>query len=429
MVTEHIRYFNISKEDMEYDNWEEYWQEVLAQRNIELEKEIEAEANQPEETDARTFRNETGLTISEMLLDDERYVPYLNHGKRSGVNAYALGPNYILVRFNDGGVYLYTDKLLTEAEIANLKQLAEYGSGLNSYLTRLIGTRYTARYYKNIVFIKPGLEAIDYTLSLEHSVPIDGTDTLREKMLIKHLQQKVETNHGIRQKRLCVALGRSVDELYKPLTRNYIRRLRDTTAHLTDDSPAVRTLFVTPRDKFSYIPELLVDSNEKSIYDASVFMLSTFFNTELIKLINISSNDSTALNLFKEFNKLLSDQFKEVRLPGEYHLTFKTPPGCFVLDKLEPFLWNDKLLDDITNTNVETAIAYVNTYLNSFSTQHDKLNKSLIGLCNMSLRTLTFVNCHETATRLVDLLQLTDDINNYLTDLLIANLYLISKAE
>lgn len=424
---DNIRYFRISKEDLEYDNWEQYWQDILENKVETVEKEL---AEQPEEVDARTFRNETGLTINEMLLSEDRYVNYLNQNKRSNVNAYAVGDNYILVKFNDSSVYLYTDKLLTQSELDRLKDLANYGAGLNGYLTRLIGNRYTARYYKNHVFIKPGLEAVDYRVALEAYTPEvnANSDCIREKNAIKHLMLVVETNHAIREKRLRDVLRRSLEELYVPLTRTEIATMGILTGALNGNSNAVRTLFVTPRDKFSFIPEMLVDSNHRSIFDASVYMVSTFYNLELIKLVNQHMSSlwpGAGVPIFKAFNDFIDTQYTELRLPGEYTLKSKTRS----LSKFNSFMWEDKLLDQISDTNVELAIRYANATLMSFSVQHDKINRMLLKLCRFCSGTLTKDTSYATMVGLTNLIQLTDDLNNYLMDLLIGNLYLIGRAK
>jgi len=70
---------------------------------------------------------------------------YRNLGGNSGVSAYESGVDYITVRFNDGGIYLYTHASTGVFDIEQMKSLAKRGQGLNSYIGRIVRKRYARK--------------------------------------------------------------------------------------------------------------------------------------------------------------------------------------------------------------------------------------------------------------------------------------------
>ena len=64
---------------------------------------------------------------------------YLDINDDSGVAAYEIGAAFIRVRFKDGSVYLYTNDATGVDNIQHMKQLAEAGDGLNSFISKRIG--------------------------------------------------------------------------------------------------------------------------------------------------------------------------------------------------------------------------------------------------------------------------------------------------
>lgn len=54
----------------------------------------------------------------------------------SSVDAYQNGPDYIRVRFSDGSEYLYTYNSAGADDVERMKQLAQSGDGLNSYIVK-----------------------------------------------------------------------------------------------------------------------------------------------------------------------------------------------------------------------------------------------------------------------------------------------------
>lgn len=63
--------------------------------------------------------------------------PYKNLGRDSGVVAYQLGGDYIVVQFRSGNwtVYKYTHQSAGSAAVETMKSLAVQGRGLNSYIS------------------------------------------------------------------------------------------------------------------------------------------------------------------------------------------------------------------------------------------------------------------------------------------------------
>lgn len=70
---------------------------------------------------------------------------YLNLGGNSGVSTYENGPNFIRVRFSDGGVYLYTYISAGLKNIEHMKQLAQNGRGLNTFINTTVRKKYAKK--------------------------------------------------------------------------------------------------------------------------------------------------------------------------------------------------------------------------------------------------------------------------------------------
>ena len=63
---------------------------------------------------------------------------YANRQGSSGVVAYESGPDFIRVAFVDGGVYRYTWARPGARKVERMKQLAEQGRGLASFINRSV---------------------------------------------------------------------------------------------------------------------------------------------------------------------------------------------------------------------------------------------------------------------------------------------------
>jgi hypothetical protein len=63
----------------------------------------------------------------------------------SGVSAYAVQADAIVVEFRDGSLYLYNHDCPGRRHVERMKALADDGAGLATYITRRVGKRFAAR--------------------------------------------------------------------------------------------------------------------------------------------------------------------------------------------------------------------------------------------------------------------------------------------
>lgn len=70
---------------------------------------------------------------------------YRNTGGDSGVVAYEIGTDSIAVKFSDGAVYLYDYTHTGATDVEHMKQLALCGSGLNSFISRVVRKKFARR--------------------------------------------------------------------------------------------------------------------------------------------------------------------------------------------------------------------------------------------------------------------------------------------
>ena len=61
---------------------------------------------------------------------------YKNRSNESGVVAYKIGRGSITVEFLGGETYLYTDKSAGADNITQMKQLAQDGAGLSTFISQ-----------------------------------------------------------------------------------------------------------------------------------------------------------------------------------------------------------------------------------------------------------------------------------------------------
>ena len=71
--------------------------------------------------------------------------PYGNLSGNSGVAAYEDGPDFIRVEFSSGRIYRYTYESAGEDNIEYMKQLAESGHDLNSFINTDVKYLYAVR--------------------------------------------------------------------------------------------------------------------------------------------------------------------------------------------------------------------------------------------------------------------------------------------
>ena len=70
---------------------------------------------------------------------------YRNLSGNSGVVAYAIVDEGILVRFQDGGIYLYTYASAGRSKIERMRTLAAEGRGLSTFISRQVRDAYAAK--------------------------------------------------------------------------------------------------------------------------------------------------------------------------------------------------------------------------------------------------------------------------------------------
>ena len=61
---------------------------------------------------------------------------YKNLSGESGIMSYELGSDFIRIQFEDKEIYLYTENSTGAEHIAKMKELAEKGRGLNTYINQ-----------------------------------------------------------------------------------------------------------------------------------------------------------------------------------------------------------------------------------------------------------------------------------------------------
>ncbi|KMZ11420.1 hypothetical protein BHUM_05341 [Candidatus Burkholderia humilis] len=61
---------------------------------------------------------------------------YRNLAGNSGIAAYEIHRDGIVIRFINGGIYLYDDRAPGRAHAEEMKRLARSGQGLSTYISR-----------------------------------------------------------------------------------------------------------------------------------------------------------------------------------------------------------------------------------------------------------------------------------------------------
>ena len=70
---------------------------------------------------------------------------YRNRSGRSGIAAFAFMDDGIVVRFADGGTYLYGPTRPGRHHVGQMKSLAMAGEGLNTYISRYVREKFEAQ--------------------------------------------------------------------------------------------------------------------------------------------------------------------------------------------------------------------------------------------------------------------------------------------
>ena len=80
-----------------------------------------------------------GITIEKCM---QRYP---DKSGRSGIEAFEVGKNYIIVEYKDGDRYLYSYEEPGKTDVEAMKELAREGIGLATYISQYVGKRYAAK--------------------------------------------------------------------------------------------------------------------------------------------------------------------------------------------------------------------------------------------------------------------------------------------
>lgn len=71
---------------------------------------------------------------------------YKNLSRDSGVIAYKLSPGAIIVQFQDGWKYEYTDESAGAAAVASMHRLAASGKGLSGFISANVRKAYSRKF-------------------------------------------------------------------------------------------------------------------------------------------------------------------------------------------------------------------------------------------------------------------------------------------
>jgi hypothetical protein len=71
--------------------------------------------------------------------------PYQDLRGNSGIAAYAIGRDSIVIQFKDGGTYLYDYERPGREKVQVMKKLAEASEGLNTFISQNVRDNYAAK--------------------------------------------------------------------------------------------------------------------------------------------------------------------------------------------------------------------------------------------------------------------------------------------
>lgn len=289
----------ISVEDSTGIDWDEFFEEINTQASDNL--------------------GLTKDTILELLNDFSNFQDYSNRSGRSGVDGFKYGDDWILVKFKDGSLYLYTQKNVSYDELNLLISLAIQGIGLNTYLTKTIGGRYEGRNYRGQLVIS----AESFTDDGEHKANL---------------------------LRLIEAFENGSNEVLTIPSKVQLTYLDPEWVALH----AVESLHVSKPELLGLIgvtPELWLDytfnSNLKTVFKANW----TKVDIELTKLVQLSLN--VEVNHLESIQ--LIDLHNESSLPSFDTVDIDTPAWCLAHCKITPSTFTEGIKECI----VRLAEAYL----------------------------------------------------------------------
>jgi hypothetical protein len=71
--------------------------------------------------------------------------PYQNRSADSGVVAYEITDDSIVIKFRDGGIYRYDHAVTGKNEVEEMKRRALAGKGLATFINRNVRERFAAK--------------------------------------------------------------------------------------------------------------------------------------------------------------------------------------------------------------------------------------------------------------------------------------------
>ncbi len=77
-----------------------------------------------------------------------RMTRYKNLSGDSGVTAYEIGSDFINVQFSNGAVYEYNHAVTGSRHVEQMKQLAEQGQGLSSFIASTVHGAYARKVHE-----------------------------------------------------------------------------------------------------------------------------------------------------------------------------------------------------------------------------------------------------------------------------------------
>ncbi|MEM9389526.1 MAG: hypothetical protein AAGA02_03575 [Bacteroidota bacterium] len=70
---------------------------------------------------------------------------YKNLSGHSGIKAYDIGDDFIIVAFITGDIYRYDNSMPGKEHVENMKYLAQEGFGLSTYLSKAVKGKYARK--------------------------------------------------------------------------------------------------------------------------------------------------------------------------------------------------------------------------------------------------------------------------------------------
>jgi len=63
---------------------------------------------------------------------------YKDESGNSGISAYRIGPDWIMIKFMSGKVYKYSYRSAGKDNVEQMKDLAQRGTGLTTYINKYV---------------------------------------------------------------------------------------------------------------------------------------------------------------------------------------------------------------------------------------------------------------------------------------------------